>query len=615
MANATSIFLMTLSLVLNSFCSMHGQNEAIRSGSLIPYTVFSTENNNLSLSSVIADSNKFIDPKEISEKTRPSTTYWLKYDFSEELDRLKSDTLWFLRTYTFEYASVFKEVKGSITETKIGRFEGVKNPSSKLYNGGIPFNSDSLIDGKYLFVKLRRVVYYDQVSRWKAHYVTSLQNELYQSYYSGSDLNHMTPVFTFAGICLVIFILTLVFYLFSRKPEFLFYSLYVLFLFFFLSSDILNLHELFFGDYNLNTYTFFQIAQVLVNFFYILFVMHYLNTRSEYPKLHMALKIIAMVLVVIIIGSAILLLTRSFLGNIYILDLERIIMTIFGLVGMIYLLVKTKDKLGYFIVIGSFLYMAGALGLLFFKVRAYMIIGSSLEILIFASGLTYKMHKENLDKLRFQKESMANENRALRAQMNPHFIFNSLSSIQNLISSGKKEFAVKYLNKFSLIMRNLLESSFDTNIILSEEILLLEKYLQLEALRFNESFDYEITVDKELDPDAVEIPALLVQPFVENAIIHGLLNKPDGNKKLHIHFSKGEASVICTIEDNGIGRKASSERTSIYERKNKSRGIQVTKKRLELLNPKQKDTILFTDKYDSDGNSEGTIVTIKISTD
>jgi sensor histidine kinase YesM len=592
--------------------SAYGQTESLREGVEVPFTVLVTENDSLTIHSILGRSSEFIQPEKISEKTNPTNTYWVKFDFSNELDRIKKDTLWYLRTYTFEYGSIFQKDNDLIYEQKIGRFEGVQNRSSKLYNIGIPFKEQSLISGKYLYLKLKRVVFFDRVSRWKGFYVSPLQNELFQSYYSNSDVKHMAPVYTFSGICLVIFILTLVFYLYSWRTEFLFYSLYVLFLFFYLSSDILNLHQLFFGDYNLKTYTFFQIAQVLVNLFYILFVMFYLNTKTDYQKLHIALKVIATILFIVALLSTVLLLSHSFFENIYLLDIERIIMTVFGLVGMIYLLIKTKDKLGYFIVIGSFLYMVGALGLLFFKIREYMIIGSSLEILVFASGLTYKMQQENKDKLRFQKESLVNENRALRAQMNPHFIFNSLSSIQNLITTEKKEAAIKYLNKFSILMRNLLESSFDTNMILSDEIALLEKYLQLEALRFNDAFNYTITVEEDLDPDSIEIPALLVQPFVENAILHGLLNKQGTDKELIVRFRIHNSLLICEIDDNGIGRVAASEKSSLLKRTNKSRGIEVTEKRLQLLNGYQDESIQITDKYDLLGNPSGTLVKIKI---
>jgi len=273
---------------------------------------------------------------------------------------------------------------------------------------------------------------------------------------------------------------------------------------------------------------------------------------------------------------------------------------------------KTKDKLGYFIVIGSFLYMVGALALLFTQTRIYMVLGSSLEILIFACGLTYKIQQEYQAKLKFQKESLLFENKALRAQMNPHFIFNSLSSIQHLIISGKKEASIKYLNKFSLLMRNLLESSIETNVVLTEEISLLEKYLELESLRFSESFQFSITVDEQLDPDTVEVPALIVQPFVENAILHGLLKKNEGEKLLQIRFKKVAHFIICEVEDNGIGRQASEALESELKNSKKSRGIEVTEKRLKMLNKSEDVFFQIIDKTDKMGKATGTLVIIKI---
>ena len=300
------------------------------------------------------------------------------------------------------------------------------------------------------------------------------------------------------------------------------------------------------------------------------------------------------------------------MANIHLMNFERITMTSFGLGGMIYLLLKTKDKLGYFIVIGSFLYMVGALALLFTQTRIYMVLGSSLEILIFACGLTYKIQQEYQAKLKFQKESLLFENKALRAQMNPHFIFNSLSSIQHLIISGKKEASIKYLNKFSLLMRNLLESSIETNVVLTEEISLLEKYLELESLRFSESFQFSITVDEQLDPDTVEVPALIVQPFVENAILHGLLKKNEGEKLLQIRFKKVAHFIICEVEDNGIGRQASEALESELKNSKKSRGIEVTEKRLKMLNKSEDVFFQIIDKTDKMGKATGTLVIIKI---
>lgn len=591
------------------------QKNDLRTGIKVPFTVFETTDSTLTLQEIRTNAFNFRAKDSIIEKTKPNQIYWIKVDFSKELKTILKDSLWFLRSYKYEFGSLYYQENSQVKETLFGVFEVAKNPSSKLYGSGHPFNAQSLFDGKYLYLKVRKVTYRDQVSKWQFSYVSSLQNELIESYYSRKDLQYVLPVYTFDGICLVMFILTLAFFLYSKRLEFLFYTLYVLFLFLYLSSDILQLHDTLFGQYGLASYGFFQVTQVLINFFYILFVMYYLNTKVDYPKLHLALKSVAYILAVVIILDSFFLATSSFYSNIYILNIERIIMTLFGLFGMIYLLFVSKDKLGYFIVSGSFLYMIGALGLLFFKVRAYMILGSSLEILIFASGLTYKMQQENKEKLRFQRDSLVNENRALRAQMNPHFIFNSLSSIQNLITKGKKESAIKYLNKFSQLMRNLLESSFDTNVLLSDEVLLLEKYLQLEALRFNDSFIYSISMDADINPDVIEIPSLLVQPFIENAILHGLLNKSGNDKELNVHFSYEWPFLFCDVEDNGVGRSVANERNTIYPNRNKSRGIEVTQKRLELLNKSEINAIVITDKYDTKGNPTGTLVRIKIATE
>lgn len=593
----------------------HAQEQDLRSGNTLPVSFYISQDDSLSIEDLIISRPSFTPLSGSKLKSHPSNTYWLKVDFIDELARVQNDSIWYLRCNRFEYASVFLYKDHEWIEQEIGSFQNMNDQSSVLYKNGVPFEGSSLFEGRYLFIKAKRVTYFESLSRWNVSYGTEFQNTLIQEYYSSRDLGILIPVYTFAGICLVIFILTLAFFLYSQRLEFLFYTLYVLFLFFYLTSDIIKLHDLFFGGFSLYSYTFFQVAQVIINLFYILFVIYYLNSKKEYPKLHLALKVIVYTLSLIIILETYFLLSTSYLANIYILDIERIIMTVFGLMGMIYLLIKSKDKLGYFIVAGSFLYMVGALALLFFKVRAYMIIGSSLEILIFASGLTYKIQQEYKERLRFQRESLENENRALRAQMNPHFIFNSLNSIQNLITSNKKEAAVKYLNKFSLLIRSVLESSFETNVILSEEISLLHKYLELEALRFNNTFKYSISVDENLNPDLAEVPALLVQPFVENAILHGLLHEQLQDKWVHIHFKKEASFIICEIEDSGIGRDAAQKSKSLLHSTKRSRGIEVTQKRLQIFNHSLENDLEFIDKTNELGEATGTLVRIKISTE
>jgi len=582
---------------------------------VVPFEVYISKDYEESFEDFYKKDVSFQSVSTLTEKTTPNEVYWLRVDFSSVMSTLEQEDEWYFFPRTFVYSTIYLKENNTIIAKKIGAFERGKNQTSKLYESGIRFTKSSLIDGKYIYLKVRRVTYFDRFSRWKMHFATKIQNQLLEEYYSNKDLNKLVPIYIFAGICLVMFIFTLVYFAYSRRPEFLCYTLYVLFLFFYLCSDVLNLHELFFGQFDLISYSFFQVCQVLINLFYILFIIYYLDSRTAYPKLHVALKAIAYMLIIVAVFDTFARLNKWFLINIYVLDAERLIMSVFGLGGMIYLSWKAKSKLAYFVVTGSFLYMIGALAFLFLKNRMYMITGSSLEILIFASGLTYKMQQEYQERIRLQKESFINENRALRAQMNPHFIFNSLSSIQNLITSNKNESAVKYLNKFSLLMRNLLESTFDTNVLLSEEIELLKKYLELESLRFNDTFSYSIILEDDVEPDQIELPALLLQPFVENAILHGLLPKSSSDKKLLISFRKESHFLICEIDDNGVGRKASEASKGILNKGRKSRGIEVTLNRLKLFNEGEDNYMYFIDKLDNEGRSNGTTVQLKLRID
>jgi LytS/YehU family sensor histidine kinase len=167
--------------------------------------------------------------------------------------------------------------------------------------------------------------------------------------------------------------------------------------------------------------------------------------------------------------------------------------------------------------------------------------------------------------------------------MNPHFVFNSLSSIQHLITTHERQLALEYLSTFSRLLRQILEGSMHSQILLSEEISILHQYLSLESLRFTDKFTYAIEVDPALDPSDVEIPALLVQPYVENALLHGLLNKT-GPGRLSIRFEDDYPYVRCTIEDNGVGRAAAAEINSRKITGHQSVGMLLSQERLELIN-------------------------------
>lgn len=178
------------------------------------------------------------------------------------------------------------------------------------------------------------------------------------------------------------------------------------------------------------------------------------------------------------------------------------------------------------------------------------------------------------------------EQQALQAQMNPHFIFNSLNSIQQFMLQNDKQQANKYLTSFATLIRKTLDYSAKKSISLTDEIDYLNQYVALELLRFNNSFTYTINVSDDLEVDLIKIPALLLQPFVENAIRHGIRNKTSNDGVLLIEFKMQDDNLVCTIEDNGIGRKKAQEIKSTTHIEYQSKGLDITQKRITLLNTK-----------------------------
>ena len=206
------------------------------------------------------------------------------------------------------------------------------------------------------------------------------------------------------------------------------------------------------------------------------------------------------------------------------------------------------------------------------------------------------------------------ELKALRAQMNPHFVFNSLNSIQHYILNSKSAEAAKYLNKFAKLIRVILSNSEKAMVTVNEDVESLRLYLELEQMRFDDKFDYSINVDESIDGDYDEIPPMLMQPYIENAVLHGLNPKETkGHLKIDI-FIKNKY-IVCRISDDGIGREKSGEikRTS-PSNPHKSLGMKITSERVRILNDINKSdlSVSVTDLIDEQGNSCGTMVELYI---
>jgi ligand-binding sensor domain-containing protein/anti-sigma regulatory factor (Ser/Thr protein kinase) len=214
----------------------------------------------------------------------------------------------------------------------------------------------------------------------------------------------------------------------------------------------------------------------------------------------------------------------------------------------------------------------------------------------------------------FKQKIAETQMQALRAQMNPHFIFNSLNSIENFIMQNEKRQASDYLNKFSRLIRNILDSSMNELVPLSRDMEALQLYIDLEQLRFNNKFTYKVQVEPSLLHGDYRVPSLLIQPYVENAVVHGLANSNRDDLYFAVSILLEGDHIKYIIEDNGIGREKSSEYRRYNKPHHKSVGLKISEDRIVMYNQTQRINghAVITDLFDRNGIASGTRVEIRI---
>jgi tetratricopeptide (TPR) repeat protein len=234
----------------------------------------------------------------------------------------------------------------------------------------------------------------------------------------------------------------------------------------------------------------------------------------------------------------------------------------------------------------------------------YLLLGGLLII----GGLAIALYRNSRQKAKANNLLVL---KSLRTQMNPHFIFNSLNSVNSFIAKKDERSANKYLAEFSKLMREVLECSQEDFIPLTKEIEILKRYVNLEHFRFNSHFDFTFNVDSSINSDEYQIPPMLLQPFIENAIWHGLRYK-DVKGHLNINFTQKNNFVEIEVSDNGIGREKSIEHKTLNQKKMKSTGIKNVQNRLEIIKSVfKKDLEISINDLNSE-NKEGTIVKLKL---
>jgi anti-sigma regulatory factor (Ser/Thr protein kinase) len=239
--------------------------------------------------------------------------------------------------------------------------------------------------------------------------------------------------------------------------------------------------------------------------------------------------------------------------------------------------------------------------------------GIALLVVYAARVREKRLVREGRERSELRERITASEMKALRSQMNPHFLYNSLNAIRLFILQHDSDNAEKYLVKFARLMRLILDNSRQEWVSLAAELEQLQLYLELEKLRFDGKFDFAIRVDPQISPGGVSIPPMIIQPFIENAILHGMAHKP-GPGCITVLFGKTADGLECTVDDDGVGRQQAGAIKSQSLMQHQSVGMQVTEERLRLigLGSGKKAGIAIIDKVDDANRPAGTRVVIEL---
>ncbi len=483
------------------------------------------------------------------------------------------------------------------------------------------------------------------------------------------DYSYLSQVLFFGWTLGAIFLLstiTFLIYLKIKEKSFLYYSLYAIFLNVYIAFQAMPLiHEprIVFGV-ALTTLINWPV-QFVYYLLYTQFIRTFFNFKNKNPKLDKLIVQFIWFMGIICLGFTLL--------NFFVLhtpsrsityNFEKFILFFYIPVFVpfaayvLYKIMRSNDSTKYFIIIGSTIYVSSALISMYFSVTkkidfplVFFMIGVLIEFVFFAVALGIRVYqifeqkneyqKKLIDQLETNKKLTEYNNQILtdrienftkkeielefknsinklkskvfRSQVNSHFIFNILNSIKASIISNNKEKSIDHLNKFSKLIRNILNHSLEEYVSLEKEIEITKLYVLLENLRFENQIDFTLKVSKKLsDTNTIKIPPFIIQPFVENAIWHGLANK-EGEKKLTINIDRDQDELQIIISDNGIGMHRSTEIQRKKSITHKSLGVDITKERMKLFaqNNNQDYSLTFKN-IGSEKKSKGTIVIIKL---
>lgn len=427
------------------------------------------------------------------------------------------------------------------------------------------------------------------------------------------------------SVLLFVSLFVLVFFFLDRQPYYLYYAFYTC------SIALFNLWEYEHSPYNYLIFSYLPMLKFtgnsniyvfLTHIFYFLFIFEFLELKAKFPKIAKFFRwVILLLLVSLLIDIIILFIFKRLDWSTQIYWFFQDIFPVLNIILLV-MVFSVKGKIARNIQIGcTFLMIGGAAGFFthYFHNPTFIIlridpsivfVGSIIiEIFFFSIAIGTRSYNIQKEQKSLYKSVMESELRTLRSQVNPHFVFNSLNSIKSYILTHRSTEAAEYLTDFSTLMRSILQYSKEQLISLKDELETTMLYISLEKRRFEDNFLFIYELDSSINIEEILIPPMLLQPYIENSIKHGLLNK-EGFRKLSLIVSKeGNKTIIIIIEDNGIGREeASLLRKNIP--KYQSMGMSINEERINLLR-KTNDFLIEIDIEDLP-KAAGTKVIIRI---
>lgn len=556
-------------------------------------------------------------------------TYWSAFyledeaDLDYQLNYPLSDSITFF----------FPKTDGFYQEIKRGYYtkqEAGLNSYGKLY-----FSSDTLNLTKPIYFRVRNF------SKWGANipfeqHISIMKMPKDNVIIRNENFRDIEILFiSFLGISGFLFIYFFIQFLINKKQSFLIYSCYLitLFIYFFNRLNPMFFWTLFneptvMGLINEN-------AQILSSVTYLTFVNKFLNVKEVYPKFHKYLiSGIYSIVVIMLVYSGIYYFFPFNPIHLNIMVIFRVVSTIISLAFLVVIIRNKPKTLEWIVIMSGIILMLAAIVPPILRNLSYAIPFIIAEILLLAIGLAYQVRLSDLERIKtkenlikqlelnasiqremqqkletevklqtekailktqeaeqakaeqlkstFQGELERIKMKALQAQMNPHFLFNCLNSIRLFYLKNETKKADTYITKFSRLLRLMLNNSRSDLISLQEEIDALQLYIEFEQMRFKDKFDFKLEVDNQVNMTNFKIQPLTIQPFVENAIWHGLMQNEE-NGKLKIDIKKVEQKTLIAIEDNGIGRQKAQQIKAGQNQMHKSHGLTITKERMDLM--------------------------------